>query len=161
MVEGYTDVIAMHQSGLENVVANSGTALGDTGGCSTGLTSNITLLYDGDEAGIKASLRGVDMLLSEGDERESAAAARRRRPRQLRPQAYLRGLRNYIATHEAELIRFKTGLLLKQAEKDPVKKAELIWTCPKHRSLVPNEILRYAYSKEGAPRYWTRTRKSS
>lgn len=151
MVEGYTDVIAMHQSGLENVVANSGTALSETQvRMLHRLTSNITLLYDGDEAGIKASLRGVDMLLSEGmnvkvlllpdgDDPDSFA----------RKHTYVE-LRNYIAAHEQNFIRFKTGLLLNEAEKDPIKKAELIQDIARSISLVPNEILRYAYLKECA-----------
>lgn len=151
MVEGYTDVIAMHQSGLENVVANSGTALSETQvRMLHRLTSNITLLYDGDEAGIKASLRGVDMLLSEGmnvkvlllpdgDDPDSFA----------RKHTYVE-LRNYIAAHEQNFIRFKTGLLLNEAEKDPIKKAELIQDIARSIGLVPNEILRYAYLKECA-----------
>lgn len=151
MVEGYTDVIAMHQSGLENVVANSGTALSETQvRMLHRLTSNITLLYDGDEAGIKASMRGVDMLLSEGmnvkvlllpdgDDPDSFA----------RKHTYME-LRNYIAAHEQNFIRFKTGLLLNEAEKDPIKKAELIQDIARSIGLVPNEILRYAYLKECA-----------
>lgn len=151
MVEGYTDVIAMHQSGLENVVANSGTALSETQvRMLHRLTSNITLLYDGDEAGIKASMRGVDMLLSEGmnvkvlllpdgDDPDSFA----------RKHTYME-LRNYIAANEQNFIRFKTGLLLNEAEKDPIKKAELIQDIARSIGLVPNEILRYAYLKECA-----------
>lgn len=151
MVEGYTDVIAMHQSGLENVVANSGTALSETQvRMLHRLTSNITLLYDGDEAGIKASMRGVDMLLSEGmnvkvlllpdgDDPDSFA----------RKHTYVE-LRNYIAAHEQNFIRFKTGLLLNEAEKDPIKKAGLIQDIAHSIGLVPNEILRYAYLKECA-----------
>ena len=151
MVEGYTDVIAMHQSGLENVVANSGTALSETQvRMLHRLTSNITLLYDGDEAGIKASLRGVDMLLSEGMNVKVLLLPDGDDPDSFARKHTYGELRNYIAAHEQNFIRFKTGLLLNEAEKDPIKKAELIQDIARSIGLVPNEILRYAYLKECA-----------
>ena len=151
MVEGYTDVIAMHQCGLENVVANSGTALSETQiRMLHRLTSNITLLYDGDEAGIKASLRGVDMLLSEGMNVKVLLLPDGDDPDSFARKHTYEELRNYIDTHEQNFIRFKTGLLLNEAKKDPVKKAELIQDIARSIGLVPNEIHRYAYLKECA-----------
>ena len=151
MVEGYTDLIAMHQCGLENVGANSGTALSEIQiRMLHRFTSNITLLYDGDEAGIKASLRGVDMLLSEGMNVKVLLLPDGDDPDSFARKHTYEELRNYIATHEQNFIRFKTGLLLNEAEKDPIKKAELIQDIARSIGLVPNEILRYAYLKECA-----------
>jgi DNA primase len=151
MVEGYTDVIAMHQSGLENVVANSGTALSETQvRMLHRLTSNITLLYDGDEAGIKASLRGVDMLLSEGMNVKVLLLPDGDDPDSFARKHTYEELRQYIAANEQNFISFKTGLLLDESDKDPVKKAQLIQDIARSIGLVPNEILRYAYLKECA-----------
>ena len=151
MVEGYTDVIAMHQCGLENVVANSGTALSDTQIRTLHrLTSNITLLYDGDEAGIKASMRGIDMLLSEGMNVKVLLLPDGDDPDSFARKHTYEELRRYIDTHEQNFIRFKTNLLLKDVDNDPIKRAALITDIAHSIGLVPNEILRYAYLKECA-----------
>ena len=151
MVEGYTDVIAMHQCGLENVVANSGTALSDTQVRTLHrLTSNITLLYDGDEAGIKASMRGIDMLLSEGMNVKVLLLPDGDDPDSFAHKHTYEELRHYIDTHEQNFIRFKTNLLLKDVGNDPIKRAALITDIAHSIGLVPNEILRYAYLKECA-----------
>lgn len=151
MVEGYTDVIAMHQCGLENVVANSGTALSDTQIHTLHrLTSNITLLYDGDEAGIKASMRGIDMLLSEGMNVKVLLLPDGDDPDSFARKHTYEDLRRYIDTYEQNFIRFKTNLLLKDVGNDPIKRAALITDIAHSIGLVPNEILRYAYLKECA-----------
>ena len=151
MVEGYTDVIAMHQCGLENVVANSGTALSEEQiRLLRRFTSNIVLIYDGDEAGIKASIRGIDMLLAEGmnvrvlllpDGDDPDSFARKHSATQMQ---------EYIAQHADNFIRFKTNLLMKDAQTDPVKRASLIADMAHSIGLVPDEIMRYAYLKECA-----------
>lgn len=151
LVEGYTDVISMHQSGVENVVASSGTSL--TEGQIRLLhrfTENITVLYDGDAAGIKASLRGIDMLLAEGlnikvlllpDGDDPDSFARKHRSEEFQ---------NYIDQHQVDFIKFKTNLLLKGAEGDPIKRAELITDVVHSISVIPNEVVRQMYIKESA-----------
>ena len=151
MVEGYTDVIAMHQCGIENVVANSGTALSEEQiRLLHRFTSNITLLYDGDEAGIKASIRGIDMLLAEGmnikvlllpDGDDPDSFARKHNATQFK---------EYLSEHEENFIRFKTNLLLKDTQNDPIKRAGLIADMAGSIGLIPNEIIRYACLKECA-----------
>ena len=151
MVEGYTDVIAMHQCGLENVVANSGTALSEIQvRILHRLTSNITLLYDGDEAGIKASLRGIDMLLSEGMNVKVLLLPDGDDPDSFARKHTYAELRQYIDSNEQNFIRFKTSLLLKETKGDPIRKAQLISDIAHSIGLVPNEVLRYAYLKECA-----------
>lgn len=151
MVEGYTDVIAMHQCGLENVVANSGTALSETQVRTLHrFTSNITLIYDGDEAGIKASFRGINMLLSEGMNVKVLLLPDGDDPDSFARKHNAESFRRYISEHEVNFIRFKTGMLLKEASGDPVKRAQLISDIAQSIGLVPNEVLRYAYLKECA-----------
>lgn len=151
MVEGYTDVIAMHQCGLENVVANSGTALSEIQVRTLHrLTSNITLIYDGDEAGIKASFRGINMLLSEGMNVKVLLLPDGDDPDSFARKHNAESFRRYISEHEVNFIRFKTGMLLKEASSDPVKRAQLISDMAQSIGLVPNEVLRYAYLKECA-----------
>ena len=151
MVEGYTDVIAMHQCGLENVVANSGTALSDTQvRMLHRFTSNITLIYDGDEAGIKASFRGINMLLSEGMNVKVLLLPDGDDPDSFSRKHDSGSFRRYINEHEVNFIRFKTSMLMKEASTDPVKRAELITDIAQSIGLVPNEVLRYAYLKECA-----------
>ena len=149
LVEGYTDVISMHQSGIENVVASSGTSL--TEGqirLIHRFTNHITILYDGDMAGIKASLRGIDMLLAEGltikvlllpdgDDPDSFA----RKHNATEYQAY-------IKEHEVDFIRFKTNILLKDAGGDPIKKADLIKNIVHSIAVIPEAIVRDVYIKE-------------
>ena len=151
MVEGYTDVISMHQCGLENVVANSGTALSDTQvRMLHRFTSNITLIYDGDEAGIKASFRGINMLLSEGMNVKVLLLPDGDDPDSFSRKHDSGSFRRYIDEHEVNFIRFKTSMLMKEASTDPIKRAELITDIAQSIGLVPNEVLRYAYLKECA-----------
>ena len=151
MVEGYTDVIAMHQCGLENVVANSGTALSaEQVRILHRFTSNITLLYDGDEAGIKASIRGIDMLLSEGMNVKVLILPDGDDPDSFARKHTAEEMRTYIRDHEENFIRFKARLLLKDTEGDPSKLAELIADMAHSIGLIPNEVVRYACLKECA-----------
>lgn len=151
MVEGYTDVIAMHQCGLENVVANSGTALSEEQiRLLHRFTSNITLLYDGDEAGIKASIRGIDMLLAEGMNVKVLILPDGDDPDSFSRKHNATEFQQYINDHEENFIRFKTNLLLKDTKNDPVKRATLIGDMARSIGLIPNEIVRYACLKECA-----------
>lgn len=151
LVEGYMDVIGMHQAGIENVVASSGTAL--TRGqirLIRRFTNNITILYDGDAAGIKAAIRGIDMFLEEemnvkvvllpdGEDPDSFARSR---------SASEFG--EFIAGHETDFIRFKTQLLLKEVGDDPVKRADLISDMVRTIAIIPNNISRAVYIRECA-----------
>ena len=151
MVEGYTDVIAMHQCGLENVVANSGTALSEEQiRLLHRFTSNITLLYDGDEAGIKASIRSTDMLLAEGMNVKVLLLPDGDDPDSFARKHNSTEFRQYIADNEENFIRFKTNLLLKDTKNDPIKRAVLISDMAHSIGLIPNEIIRYACLKECA-----------
>ena len=151
MVEGYTDVIAMHQCGLENVVANSGTALSEEQiRLLHRFTSNITLLYDGDEAGIKASIRGIDMLLAEGMNIKVLLFPDGDDPDSFARKHNATEFKQYITDHEENFIRFKTNLLLKDTHNDPIKRASLIADMARSIGLIPNEIIRYACLKECA-----------
>ena len=151
MVEGYTDVIAMHQCGLENVVANSGTALSEEQiRLLHRFTSNITLLYDGDEAGIKASIRGIDMLLAEGMNVKVLLLPDGDDPDSFSRKHNATEFQQYINEHEENFIRFKTNLLLKDTQNDPIKRATLIGDMARSIGLIPNEIIRYACLKECA-----------
>ncbi|MBE6272478.1 MAG: DNA primase [Bacteroides sp.] len=151
MVEGYTDVIAMHQCGLENVVANSGTALSEEQiRLLHRFTSNITLLYDGDEAGIKASIRGIDMLLAEGMNIKVLLLPDGDDPDSFARKHNATEFKQYIQDHEENFIRFKTNLLLKDTQNDPIKRAGLIADMARSIGLIPNEIIRYACLKECA-----------
>ena len=151
MVEGYTDVIAMHQCGLENVVANSGTALSEEQiRLLHRFTSNITLLYDGDEAGIKASIRSTDMLLAEGMNVKILLLPDGDDPDSFSRKHNATEFQQYITEHEEDFIRFKTNLLLNDTKNDPIKRAGLIADMARSIGLIPNEIIRYACLKECA-----------
>ena len=151
MVEGYTDVIAMHQCGLENVVANSGTALSEEQiRLLHRFTSNITLLYDGDEAGIKASMRGIDMLLAEGMNIKVLLLPDGDDPDSFARKHNATEFQQYIKDHEEDFIRFKANLLLKESQNDPIKRAGLITDMSRSIGLIPNETLRYTFLKECA-----------
>lgn len=151
MVEGYTDVIAMHQCGLENVVANSGTALSEQQiRLLHRFTSNITLLYDGDEAGIKAGIRGIDMFLSEGMNVKVLILPDGEDPDSFARKHSASQFQQYITFHEENFIRFKTRLLLEDTQNDPVKRAGLIADMAHSIGLIPNEIVRYECLKECA-----------
>ena len=151
MVEGYTDVIAMHQCGIENVVANSGTALSEEQiRLLHRFTSNITLLYDGDEAGIKASIRSTDMLLAEGMNVKILLLPDGDDPDSFSHKHNAAEFQQYITEHEEDFIRFKTNLLLNDTKNDPIKRAGLIADMARSIGLIPNEIIRYACLKECA-----------
>lgn len=152
MVEGYTDVISMHQCGIENVVANSGTAL------STHqihilhrFTSNITLLYDGDAAGIHAAMRGTDMLLSEGMNLKVMLLPDGDDPDSFARKHTAADFRKYIEEHQTDFIQFKTGLLLNN-EHDPLKRSEAINSIVQSIALVQDPVLRDTYIHDCAVR---------
>lgn len=149
LVEGYTDVISMHQAGVENVVASSGTAL------TTGqirlihrFTDNITVLYDGDKAGIHASIRGIDMLLEEGMNVKVVLLPYGEDPDSFARKQNATSFQDFIHQNETDFIRFKTSLLLDDAGEDPIKKAELIADIVKSIAVIPEAIIRSVYIKE-------------
>lgn len=149
LVEGYTDVISMHQSGVENVVSSSGTAL--TPGqirLIHRFTNNITVLYDGDMAGIKASIRGIDMLLEEGMNIKVCLLPDGEDPDSFARKYNSEDFQDFIRKNETDFIRFKTDLLLEDAGKDPIKRAELITNIVKSISVIPEAIVRDVYIKE-------------
>ena len=149
LVEGYTDVISMHQSGIENVVASSGTSL--TPGqirLIHRFTNNITVLYDGDMAGIKASLRGIDMLLEEGMNIKVVLLPDGDDPDSFARKHNATDYQNYINSHEVDFIRFKTNLLLDDAGNDPIKRAGLINDIVRSIAVIPDAIVRSVYVKE-------------
>ncbi len=151
LVEGYTDVISMHQSGIENVVASSGTAL--TSGQIRMIhrfTNNMTVLYDGDAAGIKASIRGIDMLLEEGMNIKVCLLPDGDDPDSFARKHNATEFQAFIQEHETDFIRFKTNLLLEDAGKDPIKRAELIGNLVQSISVIPEAIVRDVYVKECA-----------
>ncbi len=149
LVEGYTDVISMHQSGVENVVASSGTAL--TPGqirLIHRFTNNITVLYDGDLAGIRASIRGIDMLLEEGMNIKVCLLPDGDDPDSFARKHNSEEFQNFIRENEKDFIRFKTDLLMEDAGKDPIKRAELIANIVRSISVIPEAIVRDVYIKE-------------
>lgn len=149
LVEGYTDVISMHQSGVENVVASSGTSL--TSGqirMIHRITNNITVVYDGDAAGIKASLRGIDMLLEEGMNVKVLLLPDNDDPDSFSRKHTAAEFQEYIRNHETDFIRFKTALLLDEAGDDPLQRAELIKNIVRSISVIPEGIVRSVYVRE-------------
>ena len=151
LVEGYTDVISMHQSGIENVVASSGTAL--TPGQIRMIhrfTNNMTVLYDGDAAGIKASIRGIDMLLEEGMNIKVCLLPDGDDPDSFARKHNATEFQEFIQKNETDFIRFKANLLLEDAGKDPIKRAELISNLVQSISIIPEAIVRDVYIKECA-----------
>jgi DNA primase len=149
LVEGYTDVISMHQAGLENVVASSGTAL--TQGqirLIRRFTNNITVLYDGDAAGIRAALRGIDLLLEEGMNVKVVLLPDGDDPDSFARKHNAAGFVEYIRENEADFIRFKTKLMLGDAGADPIRRAGAIADIVKTVAIVPDNISRALYIKE-------------
>ena len=149
LVEGYLDVISMHQSGIQNVVASSGTSL------TTGqiklihrFTKNITLLYDGDKAGIKASIRGIDMLLEEDMNINVVLLPDGEDPDSYAQNHSTEEFEQYIERNKVDFIRFKTNLLLDEVGEDPIRRAGLVSDVVKSIAVVPNEILRSEYIKK-------------
>ena len=149
LVEGYLDVISMHQAGIQNVVASSGTSL------TTGqiklihrFTKNITLLYDGDKAGIKASIRGIDMLLEEDMNINVVLLPDGEDPDSYSQTHSTEEVEQYIQRNKVDFIRFKTNLLLDEVGEDPIRRAGLVSDVVKSIAVVPNEILRSEYIKK-------------
>jgi DNA primase len=149
LVEGYTDVISLFQAGFENVVASSGTSLTtDQIRLIKRYTPNITILYDGDEAGIKASFRGIDMILEQGMNVKIVMF-----PEGEDPDSYVRTHRSveveaFITAQAKDFIRFKTDILLKDVKNDPVKRAGLIKEIVQTISVIPDQITRSVYVRE-------------
>lgn len=149
LVEGYTDVISLHQAGIENVVASSGTALThEQVRLVKRFTKNITVLYDGDEAGIKASLRGIDIILEEGLNVKVLLLPDGEDPDSFSQKNSGDEFVQFIHDNESDFIKFKTRLLLQDAENDPVKKATLISDVVKSIAVVPDNIIRSVYIRE-------------
>jgi len=149
LVEGYTDVMSLHEANIENVVASSGTSLTqEQVRLIKRFTQNITILYDGDAAGIKASIRGIDLVLEEGMNVKIVLL-----PDGEDPDSYSKKVSNeeftrFLKENETDFIRFKTQLLLSEADNDPVKKANLIKDIVKSIAVIPEAITRTVYIKE-------------
>ncbi len=149
LVEGYTDVISMHQAGIENVVASSGTSL--TQGqirLIHRFTPNVTVIYDGDAAGIKASIRGIDMLLEEGMNIKVLLLPEGEDPDSFARSQNASDFIAYVEKNSVDFIRFKTSLLLEDAGNDPIKRAALITDIVRSISVIPDNIIRSVYIKD-------------
>lgn len=151
LVEGYTDVISMHQMGVENVVSSSGTALTQQQiQMIHRFTENITVLYDGDAAGIKASERGIDMLLAEGMNVKLLLLPDGEDPDSFARNRTAAEYNDYLKEHQVDFIRFKTDLLLQEAQGDPIKLSKLVHSIVCSIAVVPDEITRTLYMRETA-----------
>lgn len=151
MVEGYTDVISMHQAGVENVVASSGTSLTtEQIRLLNRFTKNITVIYDGDSAGIHASLRGIDMILKEGMNVRVVLLPEPEDPDSFARSHTAAELQEYIRANEQDFLAFKAKLLLEDAQGDPIKKASLIGDMVQSIAQIPDSIQRAVYIKECA-----------
>ncbi len=151
MVEGYTDVLSMHQAGIENVVSSSGTAL--TSGqirLIRRFTQNMTVLYDGDDAGISAALRGIDLLLEEGLNVKVVLLPKGEDPDSFARKQNAESFNKFIIENEVDFIRFKAQLLLNETKNDPVKRAGLIANIVESIALIPDGIKRSVYIKDSA-----------
>lgn len=151
LVEGYTDVISMHQMGVENVVSSSGTALTtEQIRMIHRFTENITVLYDGDAAGIKASERGIDMLLAEGMNVKLLLLPDGDDPDSFARKHNATEYQTYLNEHQVDFIKYKTDLLLYEAQGDPIKLSRLISSIVHTISVIPDEITRSVYTRETA-----------
>ncbi|WP_461632352.1 DNA primase [Labilibaculum euxinus] len=149
LVEGYTDVLSFHQAGIENVVASSGTALtADQIRLIKRFTNNITIIYDGDAAGIKASLRGIDLVLEQEVNVKVLLLPQGEDPDSFSRTMGASELMGYIEKNESDFIVFKTNLLLKDAKDDPVKRANLIIDIVRSIAIIPDGIVRAVYVRE-------------
>ncbi|UOK42730.1 MULTISPECIES: DNA primase [Flavobacterium] len=149
LVEGYTDVIQMHQAGIENVVASSGTALTpDQIRLVNRLTKNITVLFDGDAAGLRASIRGIDLILEEGMNVKVCTFPEGEDPDSFAKKTPYDDLVAYLSDNAMDFIQFKASLLMKEAKNDPIKKAELIRDMVMSISKIPDKIKREIYIQE-------------
>lgn len=153
LVEGYTDVISFHQSGIENVVSSSGTSL------TTGqiqlikrFTNRVTVLYDGDWAGIKASLRGIDMLLEEGLEIKVALFPDNEDPDSFARKHTAEQIRDFLKEHEEDFIAFKYNVLSRDIERDPMQRARLIGDIVNSIAIIPDAITRSVYIEDTSAR---------
>ena len=154
LVEGYTDVISMHQAGIENVVASSGTSL-TVGQISLikRFTDKIIVIYDGDAAGIKASIRGIDMILQQGMKVEVVLLPPEDDPDSFAKAHDREEIEEFIATNKCDFITFKTNLLLKEIDNDPIRKAQLINDIIESVSVIPDQIERNVYVGQVAKRF--------
>lgn len=151
LVEGYTDVIQFYQSGIENVVSSSGTALtSDQIRLINRLTNNITVLFDGDAAGIRASLRGIDLILEQGMNVKVCSFPDGEDPDSFAKQNTLDELKAYLEKHSQDFIQYKAGVLVEDSKNDPVKKAETIRDIIGSISKIPDQIKREVYVQECA-----------
>ena len=151
LVEGYTDVISLHQSGIENVVSSSGTALtGNQIRLVNRLTKNITILFDGDAAGIRASIRGIDLILEQGMNVRVLMFPDGDDPDSYSKKVSNDELKNYLENNSQDFINFKVSLLMEEAKNDPVKKAGLIRDIVISISKIPDRIQREVYIQECA-----------
>ena len=149
LVEGYTDVIQFHQAGIENVVASSGTALTpDQIRLVNRLTKNITVLYDGDAAGLRASIRGIDLILEEGMNVKVCTFPEGEDPDSFAKKTSYEDLVLYLETNAKDFIQFKASLLMDEAKNDPIKKADLIRDMVTSISKIPDRIKREIYLQE-------------
>lgn len=151
LVEGYTDVISMHQAGIENVVASSGTALTtEQIRLIKRFTQNITILFDGDEAGIKASFRGIDMILEEGMNVKVVMLPAGEDPDSYAQSHSSSEFLEYIQSGERDFISFKTELLLADAQHDPIRRAQLITDIVRSVAVIPDGIMRSVFLKDSS-----------
>jgi DNA primase len=151
LVEGYTDVISLHLSGIENVVASSGTSLTENQiKLIKRFTDNVTVLYDGDAAGIKASLRGIDMLLEGGLNVRAVVFPEGEDPDSYSRRVGSQEFREYLSANSRDFIAFKIALYAKEAENDPIKRAEVIRQVIESIAKIPDSLFRAAYTKESA-----------
>ncbi len=149
LVEGYTDVVSFHQSGIENVVASSGTALTpDQIRLIRRLTQNITVLFDGDAAGLRASIRGIDLILEQGMNVKVVAFPEGEDPDSFAKAHSDTELREYLESNAQDFINFKVSLLMQESKNDPVKKAGLIRDIVTSISKIPDGIQREVYVQE-------------
>ena len=149
LVEGYTDVISFHQAGIENVVASSGTSLTeDQIRLIARFTKNITVIYDGDQAGIKASIRGIDMILEQGINVKVVPLPDGEDPDSFSKSMSATQLAEFIEENETDFIKFKTQLLLENAANDPIARAQLIGDIVRSIAIIPDQITQTVYIQE-------------
>ena len=149
LVEGYTDVLSFHQAGISNVVASSGTALTlEQIQLMSRFSHNVTFIFDGDPAGIKASLRGIDMVLAEGLNIKVLLLPDGHDPDSFAKSMSGEDLVEYIKNHETDFIRFKTSVLMQDSANDPIKKAQVIQDIIRTISVIPDTIVQSVYIKE-------------
>lgn len=157
LVEGQMDVISMHQAGIENVVSSGGTSLTKTQiQLLHRFANDITILYDGDKAGIKAALRGIDMVLEEGINVKIVLLPEGEDPDSFARSHNADEVKTYVESHQQDFIRFKTALLQEEAGQDPLKRSELIRSVMQSIAVIPDAITRQVYTKDCAELLHTR-----